>query len=564
MTGREQTEIERKYDVVDGSQVPPLRGIRGVTAVETHDPFTLTAVYYDTDTRDLARHRIVLRRREGGGDAGWHLKTPADEGRTEVHWPLDIGETGQTGEPDDAGTVPDEVLEPVRAIVRDRALTPLARISTVRTTTHLLGPDAEPLAEVADDEVAASDARGGTYRKWREWEVELLAGAPDTRKERTRLLDAIEATLSAAGAHPSASVAKIARAVGVDSLTDLAVSPVLPGLLPSPALLDPESAAVIVVGALRDLTATLIANDPLARADAPDAVHKMRTTVRRLRSVLAVYGRLFEKTAVTELRFELKHLGIELGRVRDVEVRGARLAAELAAAAPHSTTDADIRLVGGARREHAEALDGVRGYLLSARYYRTLDALDAFAEWPPFGPKADRPAAAEIRRDLAGAVRTLAKRVDAVAGADAPEPALHEVRKAARRLRYAAEAVAQAQPVRLEPDNRAKKKTGKKAARKSAKAFDKAAARFDELRGRYDDIAGVAKPLVKRLGDRHDRQLLLDEVERAGQTAHEAGENTLVYGLLLARAEEPDDTVDVVLADARKTLRRLEKMVKAL
>ena len=558
MTGREQTEIERKYDVADGSQVPPLDAIRGVTAVETHDPFTLTAVYYDTDTRDLARHRIVLRRREGGGDAGWHLKTPAEEGRTEVHWPLDVGEAG------DAGAVPDEVLEPVRAIVRDRPLTPLARISTVRTTTHLLGPDAEPLAEVADDEVAASDARGGTYRKWREWEVELLAGAPDTRKERTRLLDAIEATLAAAGAHPSASVAKIARAVGVDSLTDLAVSPVLPGLLPSPALRDPESAAVIVVGALRDLTAILIAKDPLARADAPDAVHKMRTTVRRLRSVLAVYDRLFEKTAVSELRFELKNLGNELGRVRDAEVRGSRLAAELAAAAPRSTADADVRLVGGAQREYAEALDRVRGYLLSTRYYRTLDALDAFAEWPPFGPKAGRPAAAEIRRDLAAAVRTLAKRTDAVTGADAPEPALHEVRKAARRLRYAAEAVAQSAPVRLEPDTTAKKKAAKKAARKSARAFDRAAARFDKLRGRYDDIAGVAKPLVKRLGDRHDRRLFLDIVEGAGQAAHESGENTLVYGLLLARAEEPGETVEVVLADARQTLRRLEKMVRAL
>ena len=553
MTGREQTEIERKYDVGELSQIPRLEGLAGVTGVTRHDAVTLTAVYYDTDTHDLARRRIVLRRREGGSDAGWHLKTPADEGRTEVHWPLDIGGTAP-------GTVPAEVLEPVRAIVRDRPLTPLARISTVRTAVHLHGPDGSALAEIADDSVSASDARGGTYRKWREWEVELLAGAPDTRKERTRLLDAVETTLTAAGAHPSASVAKIARAVGVNSLTDLAASPVLPGLLPSPALLDPESAAVIVVGALRDLTATLIAKDPLARADAPDAVHKMRTTVRRLRSVLAVYGRLFEKTAVSELRFELKHLGIELGRVRDAEVRGARLAAELAAAAPHPTADAEIRLVGGAQREHAEALDDVRSYLLSTRYYRTLDALDAFTEWPPFGPKAGRPAAAEIRRDLNGAVRTLAKRTDAVTGADAPEPALHEVRKAARRLRYAAEAVAQARPVRIQPPTTVKKK----AAKKSAKAFDKAAARFDDLRGRYDDIAGVAKPLVKRLGDRHDSRLLIDEVERAGQAAHEAGENTLVYGLLLARAEEPDDTVEVVLADARKTLHRLQKMVRAL
>ena len=549
MTGQEQTEIERKYDVEGLRPVPSLLGVDGITAETAEEPFILTAVYYDTDDHALARNRIVLRRREGGGDAGWHVKTPGDEGRTEVHWPLDIGGAdGSEGDP-----VPADVLEPVRAIVRDRPLTPLARISTVRTTVRLAGADGQALAEVADDLVSASDARGGTYRKWREWEAELLGGAPDTRKKRTKLLDALEQALIAAGATPSTSVAKIARAVGVQSLTELSGAEVLPGLLPAAALQQPGSAGAIVVGALRELTATLLANDPLARADAPDAVHRMRTTVRRLRSVLAVYARLFDTSAVAELRLELKSLGVELGRARDAEVRGARLAAELGGIADYPTDDATTRLVGGARRDYAEGLVAVRSYLLSPRYYRLLDALDSFVAWPPLTGKAERPAAAEIARGLEKAVGVLAHRTGAVTGADAPEPALHEVRKAARRLRYAAEAVATARPA-----------PGAPASKSAAKAAEKAAARFAKHRRDYAHVAKMAKPLVKRLGDRHDGLLYIEELDQAGQAAYESGENTLVYGLLVARAERLDDTAPVVLGEANRAVRGLKRLIRDL
>jgi CHAD domain-containing protein len=541
MTGREQVEIERKYDVGEGAQVPPLGGVDGIAGATFHEAATLTAVYYDTDTLDLARRRIVLRRREGGSDAGWHLKTPADEGRTEVHWPLDTTA--------DAGPVPDAVLEPVRAIVRDRALTPLARITTVRTALWLHGDDGGALAEVADDVVSASDARGGTYRKWREWEVELLDGAPDTRTKRTRLLDALERELLAAGARPSSSVAKIAQALGGDSLADLAGPVALPGLLPTPALEDPDSVAVIVVGALRGLTQELIRIDPLARADAPDAVHQMRTTVRRLRSVLAVYSRLFDKSAGADLRSELKHLGTELGRARDAEVRGDRMASELTDVAPHPHADAEVRLVGGARRDYAAELERARSYLLSPRYYRLLDALDAFTDWPPVTEKAAKPARTEIRRGLAKAVTAVADATAAVSKADNPEVALHEVRKAARRLRYAAEAVARAQPV-ASADRKRKKKARKKVEARSA-----------TLRHRAARIADAAKPLVKRLGDRHDALLYIEELEQAAQSAHEDGENTLLYGLLVARAENRDDTVTVALTDAKRSVQQLARLV---
>jgi inorganic triphosphatase YgiF len=554
MTGREQTEIERKYDVPDLSRIPRFADVDAVDTVSSHDPVTLTAVYYDTDTHDLARRRIVLRRREGGGDAGWHIKLPASEGRTELHWPLDLA---------DGTGVPAGVLEPVRAIVRDRPLSPLARITTVRTPIRLHGADGGALAEVADDVVSASDARGGTYRKWREWEVELLDGAPDTRSKRTRLLDAIEKSVLAAGARPSASAAKIARALGVDSLTDVVSPPLVPGLLPAPALTDPESVAVIVVGALRELTDELLRTDPLARADADDAIHRMRTTGRRLGSVLAVYARLFEKTAVAELRFELKHLGAELGSARTAEVRGRRASAGLGGVT-HPNADAEVRLVGGARLDYADGLERARGYLLSTRYYRLLDALDAFVGWPPLTAKAAKPAAAEIARDLGKAIEAALRETDRVADADDPEAALHSVRRAVRRLRYAAEAVALAEPVAAPTPTAPTKKVAKKARKKAAAKRALAASRFAKRRRRYTELGAVAKPLVKGLGARRDRLLYITELEQAAQAAHEAGENTLLYGLLMARAEDLDDTVAVVLADTRRSMRRLERLGRTL
>jgi inorganic triphosphatase YgiF len=559
MTGREQTEIERKYDVDESSRIPDLAIVTGVGEVVPSEPVTLTAVYYDTATHDLARHRIVLRRREGGGDAGWHIKLPAAEGRTELHWPLDLSD----------GEVPAGVLEPVRAIVRDRPLTPLARITTVRTAIRLHGADGAELAEVADDAVSASDARGGTYRKWREWEVELLDGAPDTPGARTHLLDAIEKVVLGAGARPSSSVAKIARALGVDSLTEVAPPTVLPGLLPAPALNDPDSAAVVVVGAVRELADELRRTDPLARADAGDAIHRMRTTVRRLRSVLVVYSRVFEKPAVADLSAELEQLGVELGRARDAEVRGRRAAAELAEAS-HPNADAEIRLVGGARLDYADALERARAYLLSSRYYRLLDALDAFADRPPLTEKAARPASAEIRRDLGKAIAAVGTVTARVADSHDPEAALHDVRRAVRRLWFAAEAVATAEPVAPEPvpslaQGTAVKKKATKKARKKAKARRKAAAaRFAKRRRRYAEIGSVAKPLVKRLGTRHDRLLYIAELGRAAEAAHTAGENTLLYGLLIARAEDLDDTVTVAVADVRRSLHRLKRLGRAL
>ena len=98
------TETERKYDVPADFALPTTGRCR--PAAETHD---LDATYFDTEDLRLARHKRTLRRRSGGADAGWHLKTPGEgTSRTEHRLPLDGDE------------VPEELRAEVRAIVRDK------------------------------------------------------------------------------------------------------------------------------------------------------------------------------------------------------------------------------------------------------------------------------------------------------------------------------------------------------------------------------------------------------------------------------------------------------------
>ena len=74
------TEVERKFDVVESTVSPSFEGLSSVARVERSPSQHLEAVYFDTPGHDLAAHRVTLRRRTGGSDAGWHLKLPAGPG----------------------------------------------------------------------------------------------------------------------------------------------------------------------------------------------------------------------------------------------------------------------------------------------------------------------------------------------------------------------------------------------------------------------------------------------------------------------------------------------------
>src|SRR4029077_10662550 len=153
-------EVERKFEVVESTVSPSFKGLSSVSRAERSPSQPLDAVYFDTRGHDLAVHHVTLRRRTGGPDAGWHLKLPAGpDARTEVRAPLGA-ETGDT--------VPEELLDIVLAIVRDRPVGPVARISTTRAVDMLYAPDGTAVAEFCDDDVVAqAEGDEEPEQRWR-------------------------------------------------------------------------------------------------------------------------------------------------------------------------------------------------------------------------------------------------------------------------------------------------------------------------------------------------------------------------------------------------------------
>lgn len=200
--GDDSLEIEQKYDVGADFAVPKLAGLSGSRRAADPRRIYLSATYFDTEGLDLIKNKVTLRRRVGGDDEGWHLKLPVrKDTRQEVHAPLD-----------DTDSVPAQLAAQVKDITAGRRLRPIVLLDTERTVVTLAGPAGDALVEVADDRVTAvrfgqTDSEPMT---WREIEVEVKSSDP----EAADLLETVGAALREAGAKPSASASKLARALG--------------------------------------------------------------------------------------------------------------------------------------------------------------------------------------------------------------------------------------------------------------------------------------------------------------------------------------------------------------
>ena len=217
--GTSVIEIERKYDVGEDSTEPAFVGVGPIAVVEVPEVRELDAVYYDTADLGLAGAHVALRRREGGPDAGWHIKREAEEGRLEEHWPLGVDAgAGASGGGVDAFTearasVPQQLRDAVRPLIGDADLVPVARVRNHRVVRRLLDAAGYPVAEYCDDHVTGENLASGASETWREWEVELSAAAPDSARKRAELLQGLEEVVLAAGGHPAKASSKLERAL---------------------------------------------------------------------------------------------------------------------------------------------------------------------------------------------------------------------------------------------------------------------------------------------------------------------------------------------------------------
>lgn len=511
-------EIERKYEATaeeagpsgrpDLPGLPELTGAGPVATVVSRGVATLEATYYDTPGRRLLADGITLRHRTGGADEGWHLKLPVGpDTREELQAPLGV-------------EVPAEMAALLRSRVRHDPLRPLAHLHTERDRKDLVDADGTVLAEVSVDRVTARRLAPEESEpvRWTEVEVELAEG----RGHDQRLLDAVEGRLRDGGLHRAATPSKLAKALAETERVAVAVETGGdgPGRSAKPgkpaksarqveqaasAVRRPLGADDVVLDYVRRQIDAMVRLDPAVRRDLPDAVHRMRVATRRLRSAFRSYRKVLDRTVTDPIGDELKWLAGELGVERDREVLTERLEGRLA------ELPDDLRLGpvrnrldhwSQGRRDGARA--AVLGALDSERYLTLLDTLDALAAVPPLRPAAAKPAepvvVGAVLRDYERLATRMATALETPPGTDR-DVAVHQARKAAKRVRYAAE-------------------TARPALGKPAKKFAR----------RMQSVQDV-------LGDHQDSVVVREALRALATQAHGAGESDFTFGLLYGREE---------------------------
>jgi CHAD domain-containing protein len=489
-SGREvEVKLTAPAKVSAGQLRDALAGTRGVGRVGDATVIDLDATYYDTAGLGLAEQLVTLRRRTGGNDAGWHLKLPGAGFRTEISEPLTDDETP-----------PAALAILVSVYARGHELVPVARVRTTRTAFEVFDAAGGRVAEVADDDVHSQSFGSATQLSaWREVEIELK----DDGSEET--LHVLTKSMLRAGARLSDDTSKLRRALGTRLSDPDTSTPGRPGRKPVE-----QSGAEIVSRYLSSQLAALLQADPAVRADLPDAVHAARVAIRRLRSALRVFGSVLAVEPPSDLDDRVSALSAVLGGARDAEVQQARLAKAIEAL-PSELVLGPVaaRVLERALPDAIEARRVMLETLQGADYYQLIDDLLSYTgaiSRSVATPKRGRSAATELLHPILKARRQLGDRAE-LAARTHNDLALHRARKAAKRLRYVAEAV---QPV-----------YGTKATK-----LAKQAEQVQEILGEHQDSV-VMRARLRTL---------------AGSTQGAANESAftfgLLYGLELTKAEQ--------------------------
>jgi CHAD domain-containing protein len=284
------------------------------------------------------------------------------------------------------------------------------------------------------------------------------------------------------------------------------------------------SAAEVVTAYLKVHVAKLRSLEPKVRAGEFDSVHQMRVATRRLRSTLRSFGKVIPRARTEKVAAELKWLGGLLGEARDAEVLSEHLHDSLEPLPVELLIGpVQARVQGYFAPRRASGREELIKAFDSVRYAKLLAGLDILAHDPPLGPQAGAPARDVLPAAVGKVYRQASKRMRRARHEPAGpgrDVALHEVRKSARRARYAAEATTPA--------------VGRK-----ARTFAK-----------------QMKKVQSVIGDHQDTVIARQAARDLGIGAHLAGENAFTYGLLHEREHHQAARLQ---AAARKTWKKVSR-----
>jgi CHAD domain-containing protein len=264
----------------------------------------------------------------------------------------------------------------------------------------------------------------------------------------------------------------------------------------------PPSAGQVLRTALHLEVADLRAQEDGARQAIPDAVAAMRVSTRQLRSILLGFSRTLKREVTGPIAEELKWLGAQLADESDTQALIERLSKDVRVLPEDMVVGPVVPdLLDAVRRLTEQATQIINLALNSPRYLALQQSLDELVHNPPFTERAERPARSELSTSLAKAVRTLNRRLieaDDLPSGQARNDALHEARKADKRVRYMSELLI---PLIGEPADR---------------------------------LHHHAEKLQKLLGDHQDSVIARSELRRLSDDAHANGHSAFTYGLLYA------------------------------
>jgi CHAD domain-containing protein len=324
--------------------------------------------------------------------AGITLRRASEDRRAEWQLRLPGGEHPIQLEEEARSTSPPEALVGLLAThTRHGSVAPVATVCTRRSGIVS----------------AVADARVEVVLDW----VEVIAGPDDVPAFGVLEVELVEGT-------------ERGLASAVEALRRAGAVPAN-GVQPAQALWNRIAPARPGGGFVEQQLVEILAHDPGTRLGTdPEDLHKHRVAVRRLRAFLRD----------EPFRTELRWLGGALGAVRDLDVLIEHYGGEAALLEPEERVafrPVLLRLTrrrATARRALVESLD-------SERYFELLDLIEAV-------PSESHPAKA-ARAEAERQYRKLRKQVRA-AGREPDDTTLHDLRKRAKRVRYAAERAAAA------------------------------------------------------------------------------------------------------------------------